>query len=240
VGRRIYVGDVQGCREELEKLLEAVRFDPAADRLEPVGDLVNRGPDSLGVLRLCMQLGAGGVLGNHDVLLLRTAAGLRAPGRKDTFGDVLTAPDRYALLAWIRERPFAKSDRDVIAVHAGLHPAWGDPVTRLAGLDPVADHPDARFAVSVRWCSAAGERPEDDDADPPASSRFRPWFELWPQRAGLTVVFGHWARRGLVLQPGFRGLDTGCVWGGHLTAWIAEEDRLVQVPAARQYAKPKS
>jgi len=75
--RRIFVGDIQGCRVELERLLEELRFDPASDELHPVGDFVNRGPDSLGVLRVCRALGAGGVLGNHDVLLLRVARGLR-------------------------------------------------------------------------------------------------------------------------------------------------------------------
>lgn len=235
MARRIFVGDVQGCREELEQLLELVRFDPTADVLEPVGDVVNRGPDSLGTLRLLRRLGAGGVLGNHDVHLLKVDAGLRRVGKKDTLDDILASPERAELVAWLRARPFAKTVGDVLVVHAGLHPAWGDPVTRLARLDPLADHPDARFAITVRWCTPTGEQP-GDDADPPASDRFKPWFEQWPPRAGMTVVFGHWARRGLVARPGFRGLDTGCVWGGKLTAWIAEEDRLVDVPARRAYA----
>jgi bis(5'-nucleosyl)-tetraphosphatase (symmetrical) len=237
VGRRIFVGDIQGCREELEQLLELVRYDAAADTLEPVGDLVNRGPDSLGALRLLKRLGAGGVLGNHDLHLLRVAAGQRSPGRKDTIGDVLAADDRPELLAWLAERPFVKSLGDVLLVHAGLHPGWGDPVTRLAGRDPLVEHPDVRFAVTARWCTATGEQPGGDE-DPPDAARFRPWFEHWPLRGGLTVVFGHWARRGLVLRPGFRGLDTGCVWGGRLSAWIAEEDRIVGVPARRTYAPP--
>ncbi|NUP97028.1 MAG: metallophosphoesterase, partial [Planctomycetaceae bacterium] len=92
--RRIFIGDIQGCREELEELLVAVRFDATTDELHPVGDMVNRGPDSLGVLRLLRAAGAGGVLGNHDVHLLRAARGLRKNGKRDTFGDVLAAPER--------------------------------------------------------------------------------------------------------------------------------------------------
>lgn len=236
-GRRIFVGDIQGCREELERLLEKVRFDPARDRLEPVGDVVNRGPDSLGTLRLLKRLDAGGVLGNHEVALMRVAAGRRKLSRKDTFGDVLAARDRRSLLAWIGRRPFVKSWPDVLLVHAGLHPAWRDPVRRLRDKDPLADHPDARFAVSVRWCAADGEEPDADD-DPPGSRRYRPWYEHRGGPNGRTVVFGHWARRGLVVRDRLRGLDTGCVWGGRLTAWVAEEDRLVDVPARRVWARP--
>src|SRR5262245_7417988 len=98
--RRIYVGDIQGCREALERLLEAVKFDPGADELHPVGDLVNRGPDSIGSLRVLEKAGAKGVLGNHDVHLLRVAAGKRKVGARDTFQDVLEAPDREERLAW--------------------------------------------------------------------------------------------------------------------------------------------
>src|SRR5690349_20017112 len=93
MARRIFVGDIQGCREELEELLELVRFDPATDALEPVGDLVNRGPDSSGTLRLLRKLGARGVLGNHDLHLLRAARGERPVKPADTFGDVLGAED---------------------------------------------------------------------------------------------------------------------------------------------------
>lgn len=234
MARRIYVGDVQGCRDELERLLEAVAFDPAGDTLEPVGDLVNRGPDSLGALRLCESLGAGGVLGNHDVHLLRVAAGRRALRSGDTFEDVLHAPDRDALLAWLAARPFFRSWPDVWLVHAGLDPRWTDPARVLAGADPLAPGEDADFAIRVRHCTKDGERPDRDDPPPPPP--FAPWFAHWRGRGAPTVVFGHWAQRGLVREPGFRGLDTGCVWGGKLTAWIAEEDRLVHVPAARAYA----
>ena len=187
--RRVYVGDVQGCREELEQLLEAVAFDPASDRIEPVGDLVNRGPDSLGVLRLLRSLRAGGVLGNHDVHLLRVAAGRRRPGRRDTFRDVLSAPDRDELLAWLAERPFVKSFDDVILVHAALNPTWRDPVGQLSGIDPLAWSDDSDFALRARYCTPSGERPRRDHPDP--GLPFVPWYEHWAGRDSRTVVFGN-------------------------------------------------
>jgi bis(5'-nucleosyl)-tetraphosphatase (symmetrical) len=234
--RRIFVGDIQGCRAELERLLEAVRFDPAADELHPVGDFVNRGPDSAGVLRLCRALGAGGVLGNHDLLLLRVARGVREWRARDTAQDVLAASDGAELVAWLGARPFVRAFPDVICVHAGLDPSWKDPVAALARLDPQREERDLSFAISARYCDARGERPKEDWPAPPLP--FRPWHEFWPPNAAekRTVVFGHWARAGLLLKPQLRGLDSGCVWGGKLSAWIAEEDRIVQVDAARAYS----
>lgn len=235
VARHVFVGDVQGCREELEALLEALAFDEGRDRLLPVGDLVNRGPDSLGSLRCLRALGARPVLGNHDLHLLRVAAGTRAVRASDTFGDVLAAPDRDELLAWLGAQPFARREGGALVVHAGLDPTWGDPLEVLRGLDPLVPSPATDFATRVRYCDASGERPGHDDADP--GPPFAPWYAFLP--AGHpTVVFGHWAVRGLVVEEGLRGLDTGCVWGGRLTAWIAEEDRLVSVPARRTWQTP--
>jgi bis(5'-nucleosyl)-tetraphosphatase (symmetrical) len=237
--RRIFVGDVQGCREELERLLEKLAFDPAADDLQPVGDFVNRGPDSAGTVRLCMRLSAGGVLGNHDVHLLRTASGSRQVRANDTFQDVLAAEDRESMLAWLRERPFVRAWDDALLVHAGVNPRWKDPVATLSALrldKRGSSNPDVAFAIAARYCDEEGRLPADDWPPPPPP--YRPWYEFWPRTPAepRTVVFGHWSRGGLVVRPKVRGLDTGCVWGGQLTAWIAEEDRIVQVDSARQYA----
>ncbi len=236
--RRIFVGDVQGCREELERLLERLRFDPSVDRLEPVGDLVNRGPDSAGTLRLLRELDAGGVLGNHDLHLLRVAAGTRPLGPRDTFQDVLAADDRQALLDWLAARPFARGWDDVLLVHAGLDPTWEDPLEVLAGLDPHEVGAASDFATRVRYCKPDGTRPPTDW--PPPGPPFAPWYEQWfaAHDEHRTLVYGHWARAGLVVAERLRGLDSGCVWGRALTAWIAEEDRLVEVPAARVYSDP--
>lgn len=234
MSRRIFIGDIQGCRTELETLLETLRFDPGSDRLHPVGDLVNRGPDSLGTLRLLQQLDARAVLGNHDLHLLRVARGLRTRSESDTFDEVLAASDRETLLAWLASLPFLRATPELYQVHAGLHPRWSDPERVLAGLDPLIPHPDVAFATRVRECTASGAWREEEA---PAEAR-RPWFEFYDAEShgGRTVVFGHWAARGLVEAPHLRGLDSGCVWGGKLTAWIDEEDRIVQVDARRAYA----
>ena len=122
------VGDIQGCAAEFEALLEAIAFEPGSDRLWLVGDLVNRGPDSVGVLRRVIALGdsATCVLGNHDLHLLATAAGVRPAGPGDTFADVLTAPDASDLVDWLRRRPLLHHDRlrRTVVVHAGIPPAW--------------------------------------------------------------------------------------------------------------------
>lgn len=227
--RHVLIGDVQGCREELEQLLEKLHYDPAADLLVLLGDLVNRGPDSAGVLRLARTLDAQCVLGNHDVRLLRVAHGLLTKREVDNTQDVLEAPDREELITWLRSQPLVRELGSVLCVHAGFHPQWSDPVAVLSGLDPLIESPELSFAITVRSCDAAGNRPRPDPGlvKPP----YRAWYEYWQEKPGeeRTVAFGHWAVQGLVWEPRVRGLDTGCVWGGKLTAWIVEDDRLVQV-----------
>lgn len=235
VRRRIFIGDIQGCREELERLLEKLRYDPAGDELQPVGDLVNRGPDNLGVLRLMRSLGAKGVLGNHDLHLLRTSRGTRPLRPRDTLGDVLASDERDELVAWLAARPFLRRWKDAYLVHAGLHPKWKSPAKKLEGANPFEPDEEARFAISVRTCDAEGRLPETEDGR--SSERYRPWYEFYrpEEHEDRTVVFGHWSMRGLIHDTGLRGLDTGCVWGGQLSAWIAEDDRIVQVGAKRAY-----
>jgi len=131
------IGDVQGCHEPLMRLLDALHFDPAGDRLWFAGDLVNRGPDSLAVLRFVRGLGerAVTVLGNHDLHLLAVANGVRKPLRKDSLDAILTAPDREELLTWLRHRPMAYREADLphLMVHAGLPPQWNaDDALRFA------------------------------------------------------------------------------------------------------------
>jgi len=122
------IGDVQGCQRELTTLLSLLDFNPDVDRLWFVGDLVNRGPDSLEVLRFVMSLGASAitVLGNHDLHLLAVAAGVRDAGPGDTFEEILAAPDRAALLDWLRQRPLLHHDAALgyTRSHCGGSPAW--------------------------------------------------------------------------------------------------------------------
>lgn len=236
-GRRIFIGDIQGCADELDDLLTVLGVDPQRDEILALGDLVNRGPDSRGVLQRLIELGADSLLGNHDLHLLGCAAGVRRPRAGDTLDAVLSAPDRDALLAWLRARSLVRGWDDVVAVHAGLHPRWTEPERVARPLEaalrrgelPLGD-PALRFLTTARHCDAEGNLPPDERLK---EGSFAPWDEFY--RGDRTVVFGHWAARGLVRRPRVRGLDSGCVWGGALSAWIAEEDRVVSVPARRAY-----
>lgn len=249
--QRVFIGDVQGCATELERLLEKIGHDPDRHAVYFAGDLVNRGPRSLDALRLAREIAADSVLGNHDLHLIARAAGARPAKPNDTLDDVLSAPDRDELLTWLRARPALITWDDVVLVHAAVHPGWSD-------LDAVADgiaasidwsrdplqQADLAFVTTVRYCDAAGNVPPPEIAAPalaatangqpgPIEPPYAAWDSFW--RDSRTVVFGHWAQRGLVVADRVRGLDTGCVWGGGLTAWLADEDRLVTVPAERVY-----
>ena len=120
------IGDIQGCYDEMRRLLDTVAFDPSRDCLWLVGDLVNRGPRSLEVLRFVRGLGerAITVLGNHDLHLLVVAAGVRKPHREDTLDALLRAPDRDELLDWLRRQRLMHVDARYAMVHAGLLPQW--------------------------------------------------------------------------------------------------------------------
>lgn len=122
------VGDLQGCYDELKQLLKKIDFHPARDRLWCVGDLVNRGPGSLDVLRLITDLGSSAqvVLGNHDFHLLAVAQGLRKTKRSDTLDKLLKAKDAPQLLAWLAQQPLLHYDAELNAVmtHAGIPPIW--------------------------------------------------------------------------------------------------------------------
>jgi len=200
--RRIFIGDIQGCLEPLNRLLVAVQFVAGSDQLFPVGDLVNKGPDSLGVLRRLRDLDAQPVLGNQDFRWLQRGK-VEDPSHAE----------------WLASQPVVRVFDDLIMVHAGLHPEWSE-----AQLEHLTDE-QVDFAINVRYCSATGERP---DADwPVPGPPYAPWDDHY--RGDKLVVFGHWARRGLCRTAKVIGLDSGCVYGRQLSAWIAEEDRVVQV-----------
>ena len=156
------IGDVQGCDAPLARLLHKIDFSPSRDTLYLLGDLVNRGPDSDAVLRRLMGYGASArcLLGNHDLSLLAVAAGFRTPHPGDTVDRVLQAPDREALLEWLRQQPLAMHEHGLLMVHAGVLPQWdADQVMALAGEVEAARRSigldgDARVVVCVsrlRW-----------------------------------------------------------------------------------------
>ena len=260
------IGDVQGCFTALLALLDRLHFDRTCDRLWFVGDLVNRGPQSLEVLRFVKALGdsAVTVLGNHDLHLLAVAYGHGRVKPKDTFTDILAAPDRDDLLTWLRHRPLLHHDAifGMTLLHAGVPPQWTLAMAQVyaAEVEAVLRGPDyslflknldgpasdQRITASGTWewlryithcltrlrfCDADG-RLNDEATGPPGSQHppYLPWF-AFPQRASadLNIVFGHWSSLGLYHAPGVYGLDTGCVWGGALTALCLETREHVKV-----------
>ena len=247
------IGDVQGCDTALGRLLDEIAFSPSRDRLVLLGDLVNRGPESLAVLRRMAALGdaAACLLGNHDLHLLVVSQGVRRPHRTDTLGDILAAPDRDALLDWLRHRPMALHERGVLMVHAGVLPQWSaartmqlaaEVETVLRGADwhvfmhqMYGNQPDewhdglqgtARLRVIVnaltrlRLCSAEGRMEFDTkDSGATAPAGYLPWFDVpGRQTADDVIAFGHWSTLGWLDRPDLISLDTGCVWGGCLSA----------------------
>ncbi len=251
------IGDIQGCDSALGRLLDTIGFSASRDTVYLLGDLVNRGPDSAAVLRRCMRHGGAirCLLGNHDLHLLAAAQGVRKPSRRDTLATVLDAPDREALLDWVRQQPLARTHehagQTLLMVHAGVLPTWSAADT-LAYADEVhavlrspalfaflqamyGNTPDRwsdrltgtdRLRVIVnaltrlRFCSADGvmdfESTESASAAPPG---LMPWFDAPGRRtAGTVVAFGHWSTLGWLDRRDLIGLDTGCVWGGCLSA----------------------
>jgi bis(5'-nucleosyl)-tetraphosphatase (symmetrical) len=256
------IGDVQGCFDELEALLAHVGFDAQYDRLWFVGDLVNRGPKSGEVLRFVRALGdrAVVVLGNHDLHLITQYEGFERKRKDDTFGDVLGAPDVKALVDWLRTRPLLHREAGWTMVHAGLLPQWDEHKAqalareveqalrapsyrdflanmygskperwddRLAGWDRLRVIVNAM--TRMRFCTADGVMEfQSNGVEAPAG--YLPWYEM--RRDSHPVVFGHWSARGLALDARHAGLDTGCVWGGALSALRLEDRWLAQVPSA--------
>ena len=258
------VGDIQGCYTELLQLLEKIRFDQASDKLWLVGDLVNRGPGSLQVLRLIKSLGKSAitVLGNHDLHLLAVAYGTGKLHKGDTLSEILAAPDREELLTWLRHQRLLHAEGDFVLVHAGLLPGWTvDEAAELArevekelrsehhaeflshmyGNQPDAWRNDltgysrqrviTNALTRMRVCTEAGKMEFYFKAEVQSIPQgYLPWFDV-PDRASATstVIFGHWSALGLMVRRNAIALDTGCLWGGPLTAIRLEDREVIQV-----------
>lgn len=247
------VGDLQGCCGAFDRLLAEIGFSPSRDRLVVLGDLVNRGPQSLQVLRRLRSFGTAAtcLLGNHDLHLLAVAHGVRKAHRSDTLDEILHAADRSMWLDWVRTRRLATPESGWLCVHAGVVPHWDAARTLAlaAEVEAMLAGPDLgsflrvmygneprqwsdslhgadrwRFVINtltrIRFCSADGElefgAKDGAAAAPPG---FMPWYEV-PGRAtaGQPMAFGHWSTLGLIDRPDLLAIDTGCVWGGALTA----------------------
>lgn len=263
------IGDIQGCFEPLQRLLEKCRFDPAQDQLWMVGDIVNRGPKSLETLRFIRSLGdsAVTVLGNHDLYLLMVAAdAVPRRGKDDTLDPIFSAPDVAELLDWLKAQPLAYSrildGQRYLMVHAGLLPDWtadqaitlsnevskhlsgpnfGEFLNSLWGDSPLGWHKSlneldrARVIVNamtrMRFCSRHGAMDLKIKGKPEnAPPGHLPWFEVPGRKTSKdTLVVGHWSALGLKLMPNLIALDSGCLWGGQLTAVSLPEREVMQV-----------
>ncbi|MCS6764102.1 MAG: symmetrical bis(5'-nucleosyl)-tetraphosphatase [Candidatus Protistobacter heckmanni] len=250
------VGDIQGCCTSFEDL--AARL-PANASFVFVGDLINRGPESLATLRRIISMGerAQAVLGNHDLHCLAVASGIRRPSPTDTLDELLAAPDLSDLQEWLRRRPLAIRQDGFLFAHAGVQPGWSaDQVmdlseevsARLRGPDYAeflaqmyGNEPRQwsnnlkgvdRLRVIVnaltrlRFCTPEGVMEFKVKGGPEAAPPgYMPWFDVPGRKTeDVTVVFGHWSTAGLILRPNLIGLDTGCVWGGQLSAVTLDPD----------------
>ena len=268
------IGDVQGCFQSLDKLLELIHEKSADPDLIFLGDIVNRGPHSLATLRKirAMSSAARVVLGNHDLHLLAVAHGIRKPHRTDTLDDILSAPDRDELLDWLRRQPLAIFENGLLFVHAGVLPQWTAQQTLalsqevssvLSGPDWVeflrqmygnlpAKWDDAlkgadrlrciiNALTRIRFCTADGTMELDTSKGTESEvPGFMRWFDVPDRKTeDVTVVFGHWSTLGLIVRPDIVSLDTGCLWGGKLSALCLEDREVLQVDCP-QYQRPGS
>jgi bis(5'-nucleosyl)-tetraphosphatase (symmetrical) len=268
------MGDLQGCCQPLERMLQTIDFSPSRDHLYVLGDLVNRGPDSLGVLRRLRGLdnAATCLLGNHDLHLLAVAHGVRKPHRSDTLEPILNTPDRDEWLGWLRQQRLAVHEQGWLMVHAGVVPQWdaaqtvalagevetllrspevGEFLTLMYGNEP-ARWDDSLQGVDrwrcvvnsltrLRFCAADGTMEfATKEGAGGAPEGYMPWFDVPGRRTqGTPVAFGHWSTLGLINRDDLLALDTGCLWGGHLTAVRVDgaTREVIQIPCP-QAQKP--
>jgi len=266
------IGDIQGCYAEFEQMLQQLKFNPAHDQLWLVGDLVNRGAESLAVLRRVKSMGDAAitVLGNHDLHLLAVAAGVAELHHSDTLDEILNAPDRDELLTWLRQQRMLYVQDNHVLLHAGMMPSWtvqqaqqlaheveqvlrgADYIPFLAKMygntpqqwdDKLTGYPRLRVITNaltrMRICTVQGDMQfkfKGEVGDVPEG--YLPWFDV-PERASadVTVVFGHWSALGLIVRPNVIALDTGCLWGGNLTAIRLEDRKLFQVKCSKLKTK---
>lgn len=246
------IGDVQGCAPSLKALVKKL---PPESKMIFLGDLVNRGPNSLGALRQLKKLQESGraecILGNHDLHLLAIDAGIRKTKGLDTVASILKAPDRAELINWLRKRPMALSNGNVLTVHAGVLPQWDLQQTiecahevekalrsksyknflgNMYGNTPnkwsnsLKGYERLRVITNaltrLRFCTPSGQMEfESAQGLEDGPSGYIPWFKASKRKTKDTVIyFGHWSTLGLLRDHNVVGLDTGCVWGGKLTA----------------------
>jgi len=252
------IGDIQGCYDQLRRLLDEIKFTPANDQLWLVGDLVNRGPKSLETLRFVKSLGASAVtvLGNHDLHLIATVVSLGKSGKKDTLAAIMRAHDCDELIHWLRHQRLFYHNEQYCMLHAGLPPQWDFELTRQMAQETEAaiQGPDyirffrsmygnkpsvwcdnltkserMRFAINcftrLRYCTAEGILDFSQKGAPGSQpENLLPWYAV-PGRKSLNmrIIFGHWSTLGFYQAHNCYSIDTGCLWGGQLTALRLED-----------------
>jgi bis(5'-nucleosyl)-tetraphosphatase (symmetrical) len=261
------VGDIQGCYDPLQRLLQKIVFDPVSDKLWLCGDLVNRGGQSLQVLRLLKSLGhsVSVTLGNHDLHLLATYQRYPTGGSRNIeFNEVLAAPECDSLMDWLCSQPLASwsEEHRLLRVHAGVIPQWnwqaaisagrevsailqsekrGKFLRRMYGNKPRAWREDrtgwkrlrliTNILTRLRFCDEEG-RGIFNESGPPGSQpdNYKPWFKHKHRLTrDVTIAFGHWAALGLRVKKRYIAMDSGCVWGGKLSAFRLEDRVIFQV-----------
>ena len=263
------IGDVQGCYDPLLRLLDKIDFNERSDRLWFVGDLVNRGPRSLEVLRFikALPLKPRITLGNHDLHCLATLAGPHTQSNSDdTLHEILGAPDKEELAHWLSQQSILYHDLDlnVVMCHAGIAPAWdllkakalaveleavlqgpglGDFLTHMYGNEPDDWRDDLKgmarlrlicnYFTRMRFCDTKGRLVLSYKGTvKEAPTGLYPWYDV-PDRHEIDadIVFGHWAAlQGKCPHPRIHALDTGCLWGGPLTALRLQDQQRFEVP----------
>ncbi|MEC9375295.1 MAG: symmetrical bis(5'-nucleosyl)-tetraphosphatase [Pseudomonadota bacterium] len=263
------VGDIQGCFDELQQLIDTIKFDPTKDKLWFVGDLVNRGPKSLQTLQFIRNLNNSAVcvLGNHDLHLIAIALTGKYSNQDDSLIQILEDAACGDLIEWLRHQPLTHYDKDqnILMVHAGVIPNWSikevlsygkevEEVLRgknankflkeMYGNTPdlwsknLTGNDRLRFITNsltrIRFCTPKGKLELETKHEPSKKfGNYLPWYEI-PERKifDTKIVFGHWSSLGLINKPNLLALDTGCVWGGTLTAvQINEESTVFEVPS---------
>lgn len=255
----------------MDELLQRIYKKCAAPDLIFLGDLVNRGPHSLGTLRRIRAMGSAArvVLGNHDLHLLAVAQGIRKPHRSDTLDDILSAPDRDELLDWLRRQPLACFENGHLFVHAGVLPQWTaqQTITLSQEVEAVLRGPDwvdflkqmygntpakwddalegtdrlrciVNALTRIRFCTADGTMELASKGTESEMPGYMRWFDVPDRKTqDVSVVFGHWSTLGLIVRPDLVSLDTGCLWGGKLSAICVEDREVIQVDCP-QYQRP--
>lgn len=213
--KTIIIGDVHGCLRELQDLLVKADYEAGLDRLIFVGDIINKGPDTLGVLNLVKNLNAEMVLGNHECALISRMIHQRINPRSSIERLVTEMGEQNALhwAQWLQQFPYYIEEDDFIVIHAGLQPS-----VELA-------EQNTRVMTTIRTWDGVGHDLND--------SSHPPWWKLYTGKK--IVVYGHWAMQGLKVEANSIGLDTGCVYGQQLTAVVMPEKKIVQVQAHKPH-----